>query len=389
MGNPWNIQSIFELQYFNCPSCIYKDSSKQEIIYHAIDYHPESIEFLANIKDDSLMDVICPWKLIEIKKEEVTDNHEVAIDPLIDPYMVEVNIKMEQTEQCSKIKQNDYVDCGICGKSMKNYYLSTHVKTVHEGRKDHKCSFCGKCYTQKSVLNQHKKTFHKDMISEETEIKEQIEKKTDCDFCGKSFNHTFYLNKHVKTVHEGVKEYKCDLCIKEYSNAQDLKVHVRRVHEGIEDHICNDCGKSFNSARSLKRHIECLHKGIKYKCDYDTCSAEYKEPYDLKIHIEAVHEGKSRHHCDRCGNTFIKSSGLKKHIAIVHEGIKAFKCNLCGKAYGQQNNLSRHIEIVHEGRKDFQCDLCGKEFSYKSHLERHKTNVHKKDSFIQTISVFE
>ena len=65
------------------------------------------------------------------------------------------------------------------------------------------------------------------------------------------------------------------------------------------------------------------------------------------------------------------------------------KCNLCGKAYGQQNNLSRHIEIVHEGRKDFQCDLCGKEFSYKSHLERHKTNVHKKDSFIQTISVFE
>ena len=58
MGNPWNIQTIYELQYFNCPSCVFKDPSKQEIIYHAYDYHPESIEYLENIKEESIMDVI-------------------------------------------------------------------------------------------------------------------------------------------------------------------------------------------------------------------------------------------------------------------------------------------------------------------------------------------
>ena len=44
MENPWDIESIYELQFFNCPSCIFKDQSKQEIINHAYEVHPESIE---------------------------------------------------------------------------------------------------------------------------------------------------------------------------------------------------------------------------------------------------------------------------------------------------------------------------------------------------------
>ena len=39
--NPWNIQSIYELQYFNCPNCIYKNQSKQDFINHAFENHPE------------------------------------------------------------------------------------------------------------------------------------------------------------------------------------------------------------------------------------------------------------------------------------------------------------------------------------------------------------
>ena len=51
MENPWNIQTIYELQYFNCPSCIFKNHSKQEFINHAYDIHPESIEDLKSIDD--------------------------------------------------------------------------------------------------------------------------------------------------------------------------------------------------------------------------------------------------------------------------------------------------------------------------------------------------
>ena len=70
MENPWNIHSIYDLQYFNCPSCTFKNKHKQEIIIHASQYHPESIKFLSDISDDSFVDVWCPWKEHYIEIEE-------------------------------------------------------------------------------------------------------------------------------------------------------------------------------------------------------------------------------------------------------------------------------------------------------------------------------
>ena len=69
MDNPWNIKSIYDLQCFSCPSCDFKNDSKQEIITHAYQKHPESIEFLSNIRDNSLSDVTCPWNESETKLE--------------------------------------------------------------------------------------------------------------------------------------------------------------------------------------------------------------------------------------------------------------------------------------------------------------------------------
>ena len=45
MQNPWHIQSIYDLQYFNCPSCEFKNNSKQEFINHAYEIHPIAINY--------------------------------------------------------------------------------------------------------------------------------------------------------------------------------------------------------------------------------------------------------------------------------------------------------------------------------------------------------
>ena len=79
-GNPWNIQSLYELQFFNCPSCEFKNKSKQRFIDHAYKSHSDSINILLNIDDKSLTDIICPWKIINIKKEPT--NSELIEDPL-------------------------------------------------------------------------------------------------------------------------------------------------------------------------------------------------------------------------------------------------------------------------------------------------------------------
>ena len=70
LKNPWSIQSIYQLQYFNCPTCDFKIHSKQKFIHHVHEKHPESIEHLEKIQDGSLDDVNCPWILITYFKSE-------------------------------------------------------------------------------------------------------------------------------------------------------------------------------------------------------------------------------------------------------------------------------------------------------------------------------
>ena len=53
-NDQWVVQSLYELQYFNCPGCIYKSKSKQEFVNHIYENHPEALLTLNNIKDDSL-----------------------------------------------------------------------------------------------------------------------------------------------------------------------------------------------------------------------------------------------------------------------------------------------------------------------------------------------
>ena len=61
--------------------------------------------------------------------------------------------------------------------------------TVHEGRKDHKC-----------------------------------------EFCGEAFGEAGGLKRHIRT-HEGRKDYKCDFCGEAFGEARNLKRHIERKHE--------------------------------------------------------------------------------------------------------------------------------------------------------------
>ena len=92
--NPWHIQSIYDFQYFNCPSCIFKNHSKQEFINHIYGIHPDYIYHLSNVKDNSLSDVVFPDDLIKEIKEEpfFEDSYE---DPLEQQIKIENHVNSE------------------------------------------------------------------------------------------------------------------------------------------------------------------------------------------------------------------------------------------------------------------------------------------------------
>ena len=61
--NPWDIQSIYEWQFFNCSdlNCDFKCHLKQDLLNHLYDNHIEGLLALKNVTDDSLSDVTNPW----------------------------------------------------------------------------------------------------------------------------------------------------------------------------------------------------------------------------------------------------------------------------------------------------------------------------------------
>ena len=318
MENPWNIQSIYDLLYFNCPSCVYKNHSKQDLINHASDFHPESIEFLKNIKDKSLIDIVFPCQLepkINIKTEEHQPEENYEIDKNIYNTDTVSNIKSEKVDDID-INVDQY---HIVKEEAFDYNNDEHNKEMNEG--------LGNFNMQDYDLK---------------EIKED----------------PLTIN-----VQDTVK----------YNDPSDMR--KKAFVDKIMNLYCEYCGKKFTRADSQKRHIKIVHEGRKdFKCE--TCGKEFSEKAHLKQHIRTVHEGHKEYKCETCNSEFAHLGSLKMHIKTVHEGIKDHKCGICGKDFSRKQDVKYHIKIVHERQKDFECEICGKKFGYKNYLKLHSEKIH-------------
>ena len=225
MDNPWNINSIYELQFFNCPSCIFKNNSKQEIVNHAYQFHPESIDFLTNINDNSLLDIICPWSenLTKIKtepKDELWNTNFIKVE---DP-------------GCSNEPQLH----------LDSHFMSEYSNSPIENS---------------NAFESNEPFLSEGKIEEPNKKVHEGPKVFKCDKCDKSYNHLSTLRDHIERVHEGIKKHKCIKCNYACSRASLLKKHIETVHDGIKKHKCDHCEKSFGQTWNLKQHIDSVHIG--------------------------------------------------------------------------------------------------------------------------------
>ena len=160
MENPWDIQSIYEFQYFNCPSCSYKNQSKQEFVNHAYDEHPDSVSYLSNLVDvESFRDIDCPWdmkytkfqqSLLEIPpNEEFQDINKVYLKS--EPIEDETDSNIIDNDDNEGITKNEF-KCKKCEKTFgRSDALRIHIAKVHKDPKTvtkYKCDKCDKSYTQ-------------------------------------------------------------------------------------------------------------------------------------------------------------------------------------------------------------------------------------------------
>ena len=204
--NPWDVKSIYEFYHFNCPTCLYKHSSKQDFVNHVANTHPESVDYLKNLSDGSLCDIETPWK------SEESDQNNFIVKKELDEDGNIANI--------AKITQDT------------DYYPSQFLETQFGNPKWDSNDFDYDGYNSED--------FKTELMDNNDENDEDYMIET--------------LSK--KKNHKRQKDYECDSCSKSFSLAKSLKRHKRVVHEGLKDFKCDSCSKSFAHRHHLKKHME-------------------------------------------------------------------------------------------------------------------------------------
>ena len=434
--NPWDIKSIYDLQYFNCPSCCYKFESKQVFVCHAYDTHPDSVNYLINLEDGSLDDILCPWdsndfksedykendEVIENLKVEVIDenedlvnNHEVSSDhettneEIANEFVIHQG-KNDRTTDGNNMIETEY-KCYICDKYFhRQSLLNRHNKHCHE--KPHKCNLCHKSYGDITKLSRHIEIIHeriKKLICDQCNYKcgykrslvnhiknkhqsnniEDPENKSNkmnkneqkaysCDICSKSYTTKFMLKKHKWGVHEDRKAHKCEICSNAYTTTSGLDYHVKVAHHGGRDNYCAICEKEFDDKKSFKDHKKNEHPKKPLICE--ACGKTFSFKSQLGIHISVIHENERNYICEEenCGKAFGTKGNLTTHVKKYHEVHEKLEhiCDNCGTSFSTIDGLKRHIKKTHEGLR-FKCDLCGKSFTSTWGRSCHIKTVHE------------
>ena len=235
---------------------------------------------------------------------------------------------------------------------------------------------------------------------------QSLDKPHKCTVCGKSFSDKTRLSRHMK-VHSEDRPHKCPKCPLAFKLGHSLNRHMV-MHDDSLMRECKQCHKKFRWQVTLKKHLEkgCQGHNDKNKikllevtnvnCDtgkpHDTnsISVDSSLPQDI-IKVKQKETANfvlpsSTSEPQASSNIFQQK--VSKETTSTCQPTKDLskqtfqKCPICSKILSKKTRLSTHLKIKHSDQKPYKCPKCPAAFKIKwilkNHMKRHKDKLRVK-----------
>ena len=294
----WYVESLFDFQFYVCPSCDFKHNSKQEFVTHALETHSEPFlkNCIPNVRDDSLNDV--NFNDVDSNSHENHDIEGFVEITDVEKETLKTLINYKENDIFSEVKEEVVIDQAPMFKDYGDtIIISTANDDEHEIVNDENES---QNYIQGAKEEKSEVLDAKDDIPIDSETKklklEQVDNNDEpitCELCSARFVARSYLKIHMKLLHENA-TYKCEFCKVPLRTLAQLKSHMKMKHGKKEKfYKCSLCIDSFHTEGQMKKHVERSHND--FGKDYsqrelficEVCKATYGKQWQLRKHMES------------------------------------------------------------------------------------------------------
>jgi hypothetical protein len=166
--------------------------------------------------------------------------------------------------------------CDICNKWFGHeHHLATHLATHKDshGQKNWPCNKCDMSLSSKYSLTSHIKVVH------------DKKKEFSCTKCDKSFARKYSLQAHIDVIHNG-KKFNCDKCPNFYTSQESLARHQSTYHltqqaakDFFTDHLLTIVTLNINSLTSERKMNLFKHFIVDIGCPLVVCLSEIWNPH--------------------------------------------------------------------------------------------------------------
>ena len=408
--NPWNVASIEEFSYLNCPECDFHTKEKKNFQDHATKNHPlsavlfskEVISFLNELNQLERLSNNQKCKELELK-HRLPDNDNIEKG--------QVQIVLNQTKKGFTLPTEIVKILPL----QKEEKLENSITTFHPSQSAIPCEDQNECSggLREELLDSNETINFSDIPVKvmEVDYNNLIPSKLQQNFIQiDSLNSDVLISSvnfdkfqefqtvlpndtelTVSSVHDQIE---CLICGQSFPSKNQLKEHTTSVHDEVKQYPCSKCGKCFSRIKSLLDHIFIVHEEKK-QCDYKSKLKENMKSHTVRVHAELdvreIHDGKQNLHCEICNVSFVKEINLKLHQKSRHHKKEILNRNApvqlkSKKKLEKSNNKiiestniatsTKHTLLM--SKKELQnCKLCNHSFETKSNLNKHIVEVHE------------